>query len=146
MSIADDPAVSVCFAVTIDNDSYNLGLFNTCDGLGCEVTVESRQEGGNNDFIYQLPGPIKYTNIKFTRPLNADSAKVAAWMANTKPGMGPRCTAVIQALTLDGTVVCSWSLREVIPVKWTGPQFSTDGPKVATETLEIAHHGFLSNA
>jgi phage tail-like protein len=144
MSIVDDPAVTICFAVTIDNSSYDLGLFNSCDGLGCEVTVEQRQEGGNNGFTYVLPGPIKYTNVKFTRPINADSAKVAAWMAACGPGM-QRCTAVIQALTLDGTVVCSWSLREVFPVKWTGPQFSTDSPKVATETLEIAHHGFLTN-
>jgi phage tail-like protein len=145
MSIADDPAVTVCFSVSIDNASYDLGLFNTCDGLGCEITVETRQEGGNNGFFYQLPGPMKYTNVKFTRPLNADSAKVAAWMARTVAGT-PRCTAVIQALTLSGDVVCTWSLQQVIPVKWTGPQFSAEGPKVAVETLEIAHHGFLSNA
>ena len=39
MSIVDDPAVTICFAVTIDNSSYDLGLFNSCDGLGCEVKV-----------------------------------------------------------------------------------------------------------
>ena len=144
MSIVDDPAVTVCFAIRIDNSSYDLGLFTTCDGLGCEVTVEQRQEGGTNGFSYQLPGPMKYTNIKFTRPLNADSAKVAAWMAASGPGM-TRTTAVIEARTLFGDIVCSWSLRGVFPVKWTGPQFSTDGPKVAIETLEIAHHGFLPN-
>jgi phage tail-like protein len=144
MSIVDDPAVSVCFAITIDNSSYDLGLFTTCDGLGCEVTVESRQEGGNNGFFHQLPGPMKYTNVKFTRPLNADSAKVAAWISKCGPGM-QRCTAVIQALTLDGTVICKWALQSVFPVRWTGPQFSADGPKVAQETLELAHHGFLAN-
>jgi phage tail-like protein len=144
MSIVDDPAVTVCFAITIDNSSYDLGLFSTCDGLGCEVTVEQRQEGGTNGFSYQLPGPMKYTNVKFTRPLNSDSAKVAAWISASGPGM-TRTTAVIQAMTLDGTLVCSWSLRDVFPVKWTGPQFSAEGPKVAIETLEIAHHGFLPN-
>ena len=86
MSIVDDPGVSVCFAVTIDNSSYDLGLFTTCDGLGCEVTVESRQEGGNNGFVHQLPGPMKYTNVKFTRPLNADSAKVASLDIEERPG------------------------------------------------------------
>jgi phage tail-like protein len=144
MSIVDDPAVTVCFAISIDDSSYDLGLFSTCDGLGCEVTVEQRQEGGTNGFSYQLPGPMKFTNVKFTRPLNADSAKVASWISASGPGM-QRTTAVIQALTLDGTIVCSWSLRDVFPVKWTGPQFSSDGPKVAIETLEIAHHGFLPN-
>ena len=131
MSIADDPAVSVCFAVTIDNDSYNLGLFNTCDGLGCEVTVESRQEGGNNDFIYQLPGPIKYTNIKFTRPINGGQCQ-SGGMDFRQPGLewGSGARRSIQALALDGaTVVCSWSLREVFRSSGPGPQFSAEGPK-----------------
>ena len=57
-----------------------------------------------------------------------------------------RTVAHIQAMTLEGDVVCEWDLDQVIPVKWTGPQFGVDSPKVATETLEIAHHGFFSNA
>jgi hypothetical protein len=31
----------------------------------------------------------------------------------------------------------------VVPVRWTGPALNLDSPKVATETIEIAHHGFL---
>jgi hypothetical protein len=31
----------------------------------------------------------------------------------------------------------------VVPVRWTGPSLNPDSPKVATETVEIAHHGFL---
>lgn len=145
MSHVDDPAVSVCFAVTIDDSSYDLGLFTTCEGLGCEVTIETRQEGGNNGYAHQLPGPMKYTNVKFTRPLNADSSKVSSWMASMVGGI-KRCTAVIEAMTMDGTRVCLWELRDVMPVKWTGPQFSAESPKVAMETFEIAHHGFLGNA
>jgi len=137
--------VTVGFAISIDNSSYQLGTFSTCDGLGCEVVIEARQEGGNNGFVHQLPGPLKYPNIKFTRPINSDSAKVSAWMSSMV-GAISRCTAVIQAIAMDGSTVCQWELRDVIPVKWTGPQFSSDGPKVAIETLEIAHHGFLNNA
>lgn len=47
-------------------------------------------------------------------------------------------------MTADGTVVCSWGLDQVIPVKWTGPSFGVDSAKVATESLELAHHGFLA--
>jgi hypothetical protein len=32
----------------------------------------------------------------------------------------------------------------VIPVKWSGPGLNLDSPKVAMETLEIAHHGFTA--
>jgi hypothetical protein len=30
-------------------------------------------------------------------------------------------------------------------VRWTGPQMSVDSPKLATETLELAHHGFMGS-
>jgi phage tail-like protein len=143
MSIVDDPAVTVCFLVTIDG--VDLGLFNTCDGLGVEVNVETRQEGGNNGFAYQFPGPLKYTNIKLTRPLNADSARIAQWISSVGPGL-QRSTGQVQAMTLGGQTVCTWNLQGVMPVKWSGPQFNTESPKLAIETLELAHHGFLSNA
>ena len=46
-------------------------------------------------------------------------------------------------MTGDRKVVATWGLVGVIPVRWTGPSLNLDTPKVATETLEIAHHGFL---
>ena len=139
---ASDPALSVCFAVTIDQ--HDLGAFMTCEGLAVEVTVEQREEGGNNLFVHQLPGRIKYTNVKFTRPVNAESSKVRDWLASMSNGV-TRTTAEITALSSDGKKVASWGLTGVFPVKWQGPSFSLDSPKVATEMLELAHHGFLSS-
>lgn len=135
-----DPAVSVCFAVSIDKDS--LGLFNSCEGLGFEIVMEQREEGGNNTMVWQLPTRMKYTNIKLTRPIGADSAKLTTWFASMLNGVKPT-TAVISAMTVDHRVVARWSLVGVVPVRWTGPSLNLDSPKVATETLEIAHHGIL---
>ena len=70
----EDPAISVCFEVSIDDDS--LGVFNSCEGLGCEFVLEQREEGGNNSMIWQLPTRMKYTNVKLTRPIGADSATI----------------------------------------------------------------------
>lgn len=135
-----DPAVSVCFTLRVDGQ--DLGAFMSCEGLSLEVQVEQREEGGNNAFIHQLPGRIKYTNIKFTRPINADSGKVRNWLASMNGGV-KRTTAEIVAMSSDGKPVATWGLAGVIPVKWQGPSFNLDSPKVATETLELAHHGFL---
>lgn len=145
MAAESDPAVSVCFVVQIDDMS--LGAFNSCEGLGCEVVVEQREEGGNNGFVWQLPTRIKFPNIKLSRPLTRDTERVAKWFSSivsgrTRTGAG-RKTGQIQAMTADGTVVAQWGLLDVVPVRWTGPSLNPDSPKVATETIEIAHHGFI---
>jgi phage tail-like protein len=138
--LTSDPAVSICFTVAIDG--HDLGAFTQCDGLGVEVVVEQHEEGGENRFVHQLPGRMKYTNVKLTRAINGDTASVASWFASMH-GEVRRSTAEIAALQLDGTKVASWSLQGVIPVKWTGPQLNVGDAKVATETIELAHHGFL---
>ena len=135
-----DPAVAVAFSVKIDDDE--IGSFNSCDGLGIEVVLEQREEGGNNGFVWQLPTRIKYGNVKLSRPVGRDSVKLTRWLASFATGV-TRQTATITARTNDGEIVASWNLDGVIPVRWSGPQLSLDSPKVATETIELAHHGFL---
>jgi len=139
-----DPAVSVCFVVKFDD--VNLGAFNSCEGLGAEVVIEQREEGGNNGFIWQLPTRIKYPNIKLTRPLTKDTEKVAKWISaavGPRPAASGKKTGSIEAMTLDGAVVATWGLLDVVPVRWTGPSLNLDTPKVAIETVEVAHHGFV---
>jgi phage tail-like protein len=142
MGIADpaDTAVSVYFEVRVDG--HELGAFTGCDGLGCEIVVEQREEGGVNSFVHQLPGRIKYTNVKLTRPVNPDTGKIAAWFASMN-GTVRRTQAEIIAKSNDAKPVFAWTLTGVIPVRWTGPSLSAESAKVATETLELAHHGFL---
>jgi phage tail-like protein len=144
MSNADPShtAVNVYFEVHIDET--NLGAFTGCDGLGCEVVVEQREEGGMNSFVHQLPGRIKYTNVKLTRPVNADTAKIATWFRKMN-GTITRSQAQIIIKNHDDEPVHTWTLSGVIPVRWTGPSMTVDSPKVATETLELAHHGFLES-
>ncbi len=138
----DDPAVSVCFIVKIDD--FSLGSFNSCEGLGCEVVMEQREEGGNNGYVWQLPSRITYSNIKLSRPVTRDTEKVTRWIAGMVSGV-TRKTGQISAMTADGRVVAHWNLLDVVPVRWQGPSLSPETAKVAVETLEIAHHGFLDS-
>jgi phage tail-like protein len=108
------------------------------------VVIEQREEGGNNAFVWQLPTRLKYTNVKFSRPLGADTAKVAKWFASMTGGVKRR-TATIAVMSGDGKVVATWELDGVVPVRWSGPSLNLDSPKVATETVEIAHHGFRNS-
>jgi len=140
-----DPAVSIRFHLSLDHQS--IGWWNSFEGLGMETSIEPREEGGNNHFIHQLPTRLKYTNIKLSRPINQDSEKVAIWFMNIVKKRERNQTAVIKAVAgPTDDVIAQWSLQEVVPVRWTGPSFSVESPKVATETLELAFHGFLPPA
>jgi phage tail-like protein len=146
MAYDDDIAVTVRFVVQLDD--MDLGAFNSCEGLGAEVVIEQREEGGNNGFVWQLPTRIKYPTIKLSRPLTRSTEQVAKWFTATMTGGRARSdtartTGYIQAMTGDGTIVATWGLLDVVPVRWTGPSLNPESPKVATETVEIAHHGFL---
>jgi len=139
-AIDRDPAIAICFAVAIDG--HDIGTFTKCDGLGLEVEVERREEGGNNEYVHQLPKRITYTNVKLTRTFGPDSEKLARWFGRMTSG-ADRTTAEIRALGPDGSTIATWSLNGVMPVRWSGPSFEAGSTQVATETLELAHHGFM---
>jgi phage tail-like protein len=80
--------------------------------------------------------------VKLTRALCSDTTKVAEWFAGMVGKVEP-ATASIAAMTADRKIVAQWDLLGVVPVRWTGPSLNADSPKVATETIEIAHHGIL---
>jgi len=138
-----DPAVAYMFKVEIDGKQ--LGLWNSFEGLGMETTIETREEGGNNAYVHQLPGRLKFTNVKISRPVGRDSSLVAEWIAGMADSVR-RTTAMICALGPDNREVVSWSLDGVVPVRWTGPAFNVESTKLAVETLELAYHGFIEAA
>jgi phage tail-like protein len=135
-----DPGTAVHFRLKIDG--INLGDWNSCDGLGCQVEVEEHQEGGNNGFVWQLPSRIRYQNVTLTRPLTPDTAKVAQFLATLPRGI-KRGTAQIAALRPNLSMLVQWGLADVVLVRWSGPSFDPNRSEVATESIELAYHGFL---
>jgi phage tail-like protein len=134
-----DPGSTIWFTLSIDGES--LGYFNGCEGLASQVEVKQHQEGGNNGFVWQLPTRVTFSTIRLTRPLTPDTAKVAKWISSVQTGI-QRPTAQIAALRADGSEVARWGLIDVLPVRWTGPTLDPANPAVATEVLELTHHGF----
>ncbi|MDI5941083.1 MULTISPECIES: phage tail protein [Micromonospora] len=136
----DDPGTSVHFRLQIDG--IDLGDWSGCDGLGCEVELEQYQEGGNNEFVWQLPSRLRYSNVTLTRPLTRDTAKVSSYLAQLPSGVR-RGTAQIAALRPDLAMLVQWGLADVVLVRWSGPSFDPNRSEVATESIELAYHGFL---
>jgi len=136
-----ETALSPRFTVKIDAD-IDLGTWTKCEGLAVEYEVFEYQEGGFNDYVHRLPGRRKYQNVKLTRPLGPGAQAVASWVSQMVTRV-QRKHAEITVLDGNGEKVCTWNLVEACPVKWTGPSLDASGNQVATETLELAHNGFL---
>lgn len=126
-----------------------MGTFEEVSGLSFEAEVETLREGGQNQFEHKLPGPLKWPNIVLKRGV-IDSNKLYEWMAATS-GLGytasksalTRYIGTISLYEADGTSLRSWTFFDAFPVRWKGPELAASADDIATEELEIAHHGFL---
>jgi phage tail-like protein len=139
-----ETALSLRFTVNIDGYG-SLGSWSKCEGLGVEYEVFDYHEGGWNDHVHRLPGRRIYPNVKLTRPLDKDSQSIVRWVSGMVNQVD-RQNAEITVMDANGEVVCRWNLTGVCPVKWSGPSLDTSGNQVASESLELAHHGFLGAA
>lgn len=139
-----DPAVSIRFHLSVE--ALPIGWWNSFEGLGMETAVMQLEEGGNNAFVHQLPTRLKYTNIKLSRPINEESHLVATWFMDIAKLVTRGTNASIKAVDGANVVIAQWELADIVPVRWTGPSFNVESPKMAMETLEIAYHGFLKGA
>ena len=128
------------FKIKIDGRDF--GNWQKCDGLTLEYDVLDYNEGGENGFVHRLPGRVKYPNIKLTRPIDSHTSEVSAWVASLQLRMVPS-TVQISVLDPTGTTVADWHLTGVYPVRWNGPSLDVNSNQWATETLELAHNGFL---
>jgi phage tail-like protein len=135
-------ASTTFFQLTIAGSS--LGTFYTCSGLGAQVEVEQLVEGGNNGFAWQLPSRITWSNITLTRPVTADTTKVANWLSKIIKKLD-REDGEIVALQPDLTPITRWQVTGIVPVRWQGPSFDPADSQPAVETLEIAHQGLMAS-
>jgi phage tail-like protein len=147
--------LSMRFSVTVDDLSLgplSLGSWSSCRGLKVELKVTHVAEGGNYWYEQILPDRISYPPVTLERAVDPnDSRKVQAWlgkvasdwMNSARPYIAQGAT--ITLLGAAGQPVMDWTLRHVYPVSWSGPALSATENRVAIETLELAHQGFLSS-
>lgn len=138
-----EPANTLRFNVVIDG--LDLGSFTALEGLSFEYEVKTYAEGGENGYVHQLPGRLKFGNIKLTRPVDPQTKALGIWFRLLAKGVATRRhTATVVAFNDNGEPVSEWTFLGVWPVRYTGPTFSTVNGKVAAETFEFAHTGLLA--
>jgi len=135
------------FVFTVDG--VEIGSFTEASGLSVEVEVEELQEGGQNQFVHKLPGPMSWPNIVLKAGVT-DSVDLFTWLSKSSgegfSGNSNSLTRESGTITLiDGKnqPIRSWTFAGAFPVRWTGPTLAAGSSELAQEELEIAHHGFI---
>ena len=133
-----DPVGDFLFLVEIKDIA--IGAFSECSGLQVEMDSAEYAEGGENTYYHRFRNRAKFPNLVLKGGVTKETA-LMDWLLSCQEKT-VRKTITVKLVASDTTVVRTWSFREAFPVKWQGPTLNAAGNSVATETLEIAHHGF----
>lgn len=123
----------------VELDGKKEAVFTEVTGLQIEMEVLEYAEGGNNGFVYRLPGRTKVGNVTFKRGLVTSNA-FFDWSLEVAAGKVTRRNVSVVMYDVGGKEVRRWSFVGAYPVRWVGPQLSV-ATAAAIETLELAHNG-----
>jgi phage tail-like protein len=147
MAIASDSklGMSMRFLVKIDNFA-DLDAWSKASGLEVSWDIAEYRAGDHDNERWIFPGFNKYKSVTLERAAEAAStAKVRDWL-NSNSFKHEIQSATIELQDSSLKTVATWTLRRVLPVKWTLSTLDAAGNKIAVETLELAHIGFLDEA
>jgi len=91
---------------------------------------------------------LSWPNLVLKRGLTDDNAMLTWLLSYSGEGFGAggysatKRSATITLYTSKGKPARRWSVRDAMPVRWTGPQFAAGGGALVTEELEVCHGGF----
>jgi phage tail-like protein len=138
---AKDPFLSFRFHVEIGN--LKVGEFTEVTGLQAEVEVFEYREGGGNDFVHKLAGPVRYPSNLVLKHGLMDANQIWQWEQQILEGTISRTNITIVLKDETGQDRWRWKFKDAYPVKWSGPDLRAGTAEVAIETLELAHRGFI---
>lgn len=133
----------------------SLGAWAGCSGLGVDFHYLEHGFGGTYEGTKYLTTRMEYGKVTLERamlPAHSQSLQrwleevAAQWMRPTshqKPYTGRDVTIDLRSGPATGDKVRTWTLRNAIPVRWSGPTLMHDGAGLAMERLTLVHDGFL---
>ena len=123
--------------------SEAFGGFSDVSGLGSEITVAEYRYGSDKEnHVRKVPGVHKVGDIRLKRGvINSDS--VWQWIKETRTkAVNAQQDVAITLLDEARNPVQTWMLRNVIPMKYTGPTLAAKGGgDVAMEELVLSAEG-----
>jgi len=133
------------FSVVVEPGKFELGSFGKVEGLDVTWEMPEYRAGDAGNYRWFLPGFTKYSTIKLSRSVSKDDTpNVKKWLeAHSKKPERWTITIELKGADMDG--VMKWECEAALPLKWSIPPFDASTSKIAVETLEFSHVGFLDD-
>ena len=120
-----------------------LGGFSDVSGLGVEITMTEYRNGNEKEnHVRKIAGIHKVSDVTLKRGI-VNSKDMWDWLKDAQRN-GPTAQRTVTITLRDeaGANVESWTLRNVVPMKYTGPTLAAKGGgDVAMEELVLASEG-----
>jgi len=139
MANRDTPYGAFNFTVSFDGGE-TFGGFSDVSGIGTELTVAEYRNGNEKEnHVRKVPGVHKVSDVTLKRGI-VNSEDLWAWMEQVRrTGVAAQRTVSITLRDEASQPVQTWTLRGVIPLKWTGPTLAAKGGgDVAGEELVLS--------
>ena len=124
------------------------GLFSEVTGLELSTAHKTIVEGGRNWGEVQRAGPTSFATVVLKRGVTAVNDLWSWFDVSTRgANYGYRLRGEIEVLAppapggRDPVTVLKWSLDNVLPVKFKGPDLSASASQVAIEEIHLVHEG-----
>lgn len=138
----DDPYLGFKFRVELGG--LTVGGFTEVSGLQAEVEVFDYREGGVNEYIHKLAGPVRYTSNLTLKHGLMDATTLWDWQQDIMQGDIRRENISIMLQDSAGKDRWRWNFKDAYPMRWRGPDLKAGTAEVAVETLELVHRGLTT--
>lgn len=154
MTLGETSLLGMAMRFDVVVDGYDLGSWSACKGLNVTFQHDKVMELGQHEYISYIPGRVEFSAVTLERAMqHGDWETTRSWLAKVQAadwllessdlGGGGGSSAQITLRDANLGEVASWTLANVLPTAWKGPQLDALGNRVAIETLELCHEGFL---
>lgn len=138
MSGIPNPARSHLFHVDIGNSAT--GHFTEVEGGGVRVNAIPYREGGANQIVHQLVGPVDYVPITLRYGVvRGDHEMLWKWLMTAVKGPVERKNVSIVLLDVDQQETMRWNYIDCWPAKWTGGKMDALGKSVLIQEMTLVY-------
>ena len=123
-----------------NNPDSVLGGFSDVSGIGTEINIAEYRNGNEKEnHVRKIPGTHKVSDVTLKRGV-VNSEDFWSWITEVqREGPAKQRDVTISLRDEAGDAVQTWTLRKVVPSKYTGPTLAAKGGgDVAMEELVLA--------